>query len=77
VAAVKTVARQLKISRVRAILHTALLTRAATQGVEQHAPPDQPCRDHLGVIEEEEIVCSQECRQIGDLPVFEPPRPRE
>jgi hypothetical protein len=33
-------------------LRAALLTHAATQDVEQHAP-DQPCRDHLGVIEEE------------------------
>jgi hypothetical protein len=32
---------------------------------------------HLGGVEEGEVVCSQRCRQIGDLPIFEPPRPRE
>ena len=58
-------------------MRAALLTHAATQDVEQHAPPDQPSRDHLGVVEEEEIVRSQRCRQIGDLPIVDPPRPRE
>ena len=57
-------------------LRAALLTHAATQDIEQHMP-DQPRRDHLAVVEESEVVCSQRCRQIGDLPIFEPPRPRE
>jgi hypothetical protein len=36
-----------------------LPNRGTGGNVEQHAPPDQPCRDHLGVVEEEEVACSQ------------------
>src|SRR6266478_2874895 len=58
------------LAGVQYCLRAALLTHAATQDIEQHMP-DQPRRDHLAVVEESEVVCSQRCRQIGDLPIFE------
>jgi hypothetical protein len=38
------------------------------------AAAGQPRRDHLGVVEDEQIARPQQCRQIGDLPVLEPTR---
>src|SRR5580704_19204891 len=41
------------------------------------APAGQPRRNHLGVVEDEKIARTQQCRQIRDPPVFEPSRCRD
>jgi hypothetical protein len=35
----------------------------------QPAPPDQSRRDHLRVIEDEQVSRAQQLRQVGDIPV--------
>src|SRR6266478_6623569 len=35
------------------------------------AVPNEPRRDHLGVVEDEEVARSQQCREIGDPPVLQ------
>ena len=36
------------------------------------APADQPRRDHLGIVEDEQIARAQQFRQIRYMPVLEP-----
>ena len=41
------------------------------------APPDEPRRDHLGVVDDEEVARPHQLRQIGDMPVTEAARRRQ
>src|SRR6267143_1966900 len=38
------------------------------------AVPNEPRRDHLGVVEDEQVARSQQCREIRDLLILEPSR---
>ena len=41
------------------------------------APADEPCRDNLGVVEDEQIAAPQQRRQIRNPPVLQPSRGRD